>query len=660
MNYSDNKQPSLEQTSLEQVISALEPMIALMSLVQITGDRGLLRKYGPKLEGTQHQMREAFVAVDGEIDHDEADTSIVAEIREQLLQRVKSGQAPVMPHIDLGLFRDMARLTLGFDMPERSLEPAYQHAGFTTDTRIRQPKMAPPEDMKVLIVGAGMMGINAGIKLQQAGFDYTIVEAQNDVGGNWLVSTYPGAAVDTPSILYSYSFDPNPSWTRFYPVGPEFLAYLQNVANRYNLYQRIQFGTFVHGAKWDEARQLWTIEATQNGEKRMYEANILLIAAGPNNRPKMPPGVNVDVFEGAIAHTAEWDSSIDLKGKKVVQVGVGCSGVQLATAIADEVSELNIIMRQPEYIIPNEQARANVDPLDRAAQETIPFVAQWRRLQGLASAMNDMKGMMSIDPEWQKNGGRISQFNDAITDMSLNFLKSKFPNDPEMVQRLTPDYPLFAKRPILDCGYYDVLQKPNVKLITGALAACEKDAVILANGTRIPCDVLLLATGYHLDWCTQFDISGRDGKTLRDVFTPTPYAYEGQTVPGFPNMFIMGGPNSFLVANHAVVSEQQVHWIVELLQAMVDENWSSFDVSEAACDEYNKGIEESLQLTCWVNKGSAHGYYRHASGKVVLAIGRHNNEIWHDTRQPKLEHFNPVANKKPARVPSNPQQKLSI
>jgi cation diffusion facilitator CzcD-associated flavoprotein CzcO len=346
--------------------------------------------------------------------------------------------------------------------------------------------MAPPEDMKVLIVGAGMMGINAGIKLQQAGFDYTIVEAQNDVGGNWLVSTYPGAAVDTPSILYSYSFDPNPSWTRFYPVGPEFLAYLQNVANRHNLYQRIQFGTFVHGAKWDEARQLWTIEATQNGEKRMYEANILLIAAGPNNRPKMPPGVNVDVFEGAIAHTAEWDSSIDLKGKKVVQVGVGCSGVQLATAIADEVSELNIIMRQPEYIIPNEQARANVDPLDRAAQETIPFVAQWRRLQGLASAMNDMKGMMSIDPEWQKNGGRISQFNDAITDMSLNFLKSKFPNDPEMVQRLTPDYPLFAKRPILDCGYYDVLQKPNVKLITGALAACEKDAVILADGTRIP------------------------------------------------------------------------------------------------------------------------------------------------------------------------------
>ena len=145
MNHSDNKQPSLEQTSLEQVISALEPMIALMSLVQITGDRGLLRKYGPKLEGTQHQMREAFVAVDGEIDHDEADTSIVAEIREQLLQRVKSGQTPVMPHIDLGLFRDMARLTLGFDMPERSLEPAYQHAGFTTDTRIRQPKWPRPK-----------------------------------------------------------------------------------------------------------------------------------------------------------------------------------------------------------------------------------------------------------------------------------------------------------------------------------------------------------------------------------------------------------------------------------------------------------------------------------------------------------------------------------
>lgn len=648
------------QPTLAQTIDSIEPVIALLSLVHLTGDRSLLHKYGPGLEGTQHQLREAFVAVNGEIGHREADPALVADIRAQLLQRMQHYPKPVLTHLDPALFREMARLALAFDMPEHSLQPAYQHAGFTTDTRIHVPELTPPEDFKVLVVGAGMMGINAAVKLQQSGFEFTVVEAMHDVGGTWLVSTYPGAAVDTPSILYSYSFDPNPSWTKYYPNGPEFLTYLKDVVDRHALRDRIHFNTRVHGAQWDEARKLWTVESTHNGQQRIYEANILVVAVGPNNRPKLPDIDNLDAFAGPVVHTAAWDNSVELAGKHVVQIGVGCSGVQLATAIADQVGTLDIIMRQPEYILPNAQARADVDPLDRHAQETIPFVAQWRRLQGMASSLQDMKGMMSIDPEWQASTGRISQFNDAITDMSINFLKGKFPDDPDMVRKLTPDYPLFAKRPILDCGYYDTLQKPNVNLVQGALAACEKDAVVLADGTRIPCDVLLLATGYHLDFCTQFDISGRHGKTLRDVFTPTPYAYEGQMVPDFPNLFITGGPNSYLVANHAVVSEQQIHWMMELLQQMVDENVSSLDVRAEACAEYNKGIAESLELTCWVNKGTAHGYYRHASGKVVLAIGRHNSEIWHDTRVPKLAHFTATSADEPRRVPANDPRKLSI
>jgi cation diffusion facilitator CzcD-associated flavoprotein CzcO len=649
-----------QQPTLEQAIAGLEPVIALLSLVHLTGDRSLLHKYGPKLDGTQQQLREAFVAVDGEIGHREADPAVVAEISEQLLLRMRRDPKPVLTRVDPALFREMARLALAFDMPEHSLEPAYQHAGFTTDTRVRVPKLTPPANFKALVVGAGMMGINAAVKLQQSGIDFTVLEAMHEVGGTWLVSTYPGAAVDTPSILYSYSFDPNPSWTKHYPNGPEFLTYLKSVVDRHALRDRIHFDTRVHGARWDEARQLWVVESSQNGQKRVDEANVLVIAVGPNNRAKFPDVPNLDAFAGPVVHTAAWNDAVELDGRRVVQIGVGCSGVQLASAIAGRVGQLDIVMRQPEYILPNAQARASVDPLDRRAQEIIPFVAQWRRLQGMASSLQDMKGMMSIDPDWRAKTGRISQFNDAITDMSLNFLKSKFPDDPAMVRRLTPQYPLFAKRPILDCGYYDTLKLPNVNLIEGALASCEKDAVVLADGTRIPCDVLLLATGYHLDFCTQFDISGRDGKTLRDCFTPTPYAYEGQMVPGFPNLFITGGPNSYLVANHAVVSEQQVHWMMELLQAMVDENVASIDVRDAACEEYNQGIAASLELTCWVNKGSAHGYYRHASGKVVLAIGRHNSEIWHDTRVPKLEDFAMKPSDRPARVPANDPRKLSI
>lgn len=657
-NTDNNQQPTLEQT-----IDALEPVVALLCLVQITGDRNLLHKYAPALEGTQRSQIEAFVAgvKDGQ-KQKVADPAIVAAIKADLLKRVKSNQKPQMTHLDMALFRDMSRLALGFDMPENSLAPSYQLCGFITDTRIREPEFTPPEDYKVLVIGAGMMGINAGIKLQQSGFEYTIIEAMNDVGGTWLVSTYPGAAVDTPSILYSYSYDPNPSWTRYYPTGPEFLTYLKGIVDRHNLRDRIHFNTAMQGAKWDEARQMWTVEAVQNGEKRVYEANALIIAVGPNNRAKMPPDVkNLDAFAGPIVHTAVWDNSVELKGKHVVQIGVGCSGVQLATAIADRVGSLDIVMRQPEYVIPNPLSKADVDPLDRRAQELIPFAAQWRRLQGFASSTMDMKGMMTIDPEWRAKGGRVSAFNDAMVDMSVGFLKSKFPDNPEMIELLTPKYPIFAKRPILDCGYYDTLKKDNVNLVVGSLAACEKDAIVLADGTRIKCDVLLLATGYHLDWCQQFDIVGRNGKTIRDAFNPSPYAYYGQMVPNFPNMFIMGGPNSHLVQNHAVVTEQHTHWLIELLQATVDENLASVDVTEAACRDYIAQNDKDIELSCWVNKGEAHGYYRHpGSGKVIIAVGRHNSEVWHETRVPKLDEFKKTPSGKPARQHPNPKGKLFI
>lgn len=625
--------------TLETAVAALDPVVALLSLVQITGDRTLLHKYGPALDGTQNKTREAFVAITGEVPHDEADETLANEVRALLLREVKRARVPVLPNPDPALFREMSRLALGLELPEMSIEPAFQHAGFTTDTRVRVPQKAPPADFKVLVVGAGMMGINAAIKLQQAGFAYRIVEALDEVGGTWLVNTYPGAAVDTPSRIYSYSFDPNSSWTKYYPNGPEFLTYLKGVVDRAGVRDRIDFNTRVGGAEWDEARKLWTVRATRDGREVVYEANVLIMAAGPNNRPKLPNVENLEAFEGPVLHSAAWDPSVDLTGKRVVLVGAACSGVQIATAVADRVADLKIIMRQPEYIIPNPQAQQPVDALERWAMESIPFVAQWKRLQGLSSSLQDMRGMIMIDEEHRARTGGVAPLNDGIRAMCLGYIQSCFPDDPEMQAMLTPDYPVFAKRPILDCGYYDTLKKPNVHLIKGALARCEKDAVVLADGTRNECDVVVLATGFHLDWCTQFDITGRGGRTLRETFTPAPFAYEGMLVPGFPNFFITGGPYSFLVANHAICSEQQVHYEIEMLQAMVDGDLAAFEVSEAACRAWVEEMDRDLAKTTWVNKGTAHGYYRHASGKVVLAIPRHNSWIWHELRQPRMEDF---------------------
>lgn len=644
--------------TLETAISSLDPIMALLSLIQLTGDRTLLNRYWSALDGKQQTVMEAFRDINAHEDKQPVDPAIADEIRAALLAAVKAGRPPVMPNLDLPVFRKMSRLLLGQDLPEMSLEVAFQHGGFTTDTRVRKAQDVPPADFKVIVVGAGMMGINAAVKLQQAGFDYTVLEALDKVGGNWLTNTYPGAAVDTPSRVYSFSFEPNASWTQFYPRGPEFLSYLERVTDKYNLRERIQFGTWVEGAQWDEARKIWTVKTVRNGHSESHECNVLIMAVGPNNNPNYPNVKNLDAFKGPVIHSAEWDHSVDLKGKKAVLVGTGCSGVQVATAIADNVGELVIIQRQPEHIIPNPQAHSKVDPVEKWAMENIPFVVNWKRLQSLEGQMGNMHGMVMKDEDYARQTGGFGPINDGMRLYAEGYVKSQFPDDPEMVKLLTPDYPVFAKRPILDCGFYDTLKKPNVSILRGEMAEADADGIILADGTRIDCDVLLLSTGYQLYFGRQFDIRGTGGKTLKDAFDPHPFSYEGMLITGFPNFVFMGAPYSYLVANHAVVSEQQVHYIVELLQWMVDEHLTSFDVTPDATNAFVTDVDNDLQKTAWVQCGNAHGYYRDIGGegkkKVILAIPRHNSRIWHDLRSPRTEDFNTTRN--PDAAPAAPRE----
>lgn len=632
-----------DETTLADVVGALDPIMALLSLVQLTGDRTLLHRYWDALDGKQESVVEAFRDIDAHEAREPVDPAIAAEIRGKLIAAVASGRAPVMPQIDLPTFRRMSRLLLGKDLPEMSMEVAYQHAGFVTDTRVRKARDIPPGDFRAIVVGAGMMGINAAIKLQQAGFDFTVLEALDTVGGNWLTNTYPGAAVDTPSRVYSFSFEPNASWTRFYPRGPEFLSYLERVTDKYNLRDRIRFGTWVEGADWDEARKVWTVRAVRNGQPETHECNVLIMAVGPNNNPNYPKVRNLDAFKGPVIHSAQWDHSVDLAGKKAVLVGTGCSGVQVATAIADTVGELVIVQRQPEHIIPNPQAHAPVDPAEKWAMENIPFVVNWKRLQSLESQMGDMRGMIMKDEEYARQTGGFGPINDGMRMYAEGYLQSHFPDDPDMVALLTPDYPVFAKRPILDCGFYDTLKKPNVSIVRGSLAEAYDGGIVLDDGTGIDCDVLLLSTGYELHFGRQFDIRGTGGKTLKDAFDPHPFSYEGMLISGFPNFVFMGAPYSYLVANHAVVSEQQVHYIIELLQWMVDEQLTSFDVTAEATRAFVEDVDADLQKTAWVQCGSAHGYYRDVGGdgrkKVILAIPRHNSRIWHDLRTVREEDF---------------------
>lgn len=621
--------------TLRRAVCALDPLVALLALVHMTGDRQLLATYGPAFDDVPRDNFSPFSPRD--VEKVSGDPVIVGEIRERLIAALKESGEPVLTQLDSALFKQMAELCLGFLPSLAALAMGREQGGFSKDEGAVEATKVPPKDFKVLVLGAGMTGIIAGIKLKAAGFDFQIVERNSEIGGTWVSNVYPNVAVDTPSVQYSLSFEQNSSWSKYYPRGDEYQRYLCGVTDKYRLRDRIDFNTTLKSCEWDDRRNLWVVTCVRDGEQVVYEANVVVSAFGFLNRPSIPNVPGLEKFKGTIVHSAHWNDSIVLEGKKAVVVGTGATAAQLATATSQRARHLTVVQRQPNYMMPDIRTTAEVDPDEKWALENIPFVTQWQRFQSLSSLMALERSPGQIDPEYRAATGGVSAANEGARLASIGYIKRKFHDRPDLVAKLTPDFPFFAKRPILDCGYYEALRRDNVDLVQGGLAAVEEDAVIISDGTRIECDVLLLATGWTLDYLKGYDVRGRDGVDLQGVWNPSPFAYKGMEVPGFPNFFVTSGPNCGLTASHTTLAEQQVHYIVETVKLMVEEDLSAVEVTEEACRAYNEEIDRRMEQTVFVSdkSGTAHGYYRHTSGKVVLAFPGINTELWALYRKPE-------------------------
>jgi 4-hydroxyacetophenone monooxygenase len=483
----------------------------------------------------------------------------------------------------------------------------------------------------VVVVGAGLSGMLAAIRLREAGISCIVLEKNDDVGGTWLENGYPGAGVDTPSHLYSFSFAPK-QWSTHFGKRDEVLAYLRDVADRYDLRGLIRFGTEAAAAAYDADRQRWRITTT-TGEA--IEANAVISAVGVLNRPKVPDLPGLADFRGPIFHSTRWPADLDISGKTVAIVGTGASAMQIVPAIAGRAAHVTVFQRSPQWAAPNAVYFERVDDAVQLLIERVPFYRRWYRTR-LAWTMNDrVHPSLQIDPDWEHPSRSVNARNDAHRRYFTWYLMAELDGRDDLVKKALPDYPPFGKRMLLDNGWYAALRRDDVELVTEAVEAITPTGVRAVDGTEVDVDVVVLCTGFETySYLHPLDVRGRDGRSVRDVWGPeNADAYLGITVSGFPNLFLTGGPGTVLGhgGSYITIAECQVRYIVEALTGMLDRGIGALEVRPEVYSDYAHRLDEAHARMIWAHPGMRN-WYRNSAGRVVSTLPWRIVDYWTMTR----------------------------
>jgi cation diffusion facilitator CzcD-associated flavoprotein CzcO len=457
--------------------------------------------------------------------------------------------------------------------------------------------------VKTAIVGTGFSGLGMAHRLRHDGNrDFVIFERERDIGGTWRDNSYPGCACDVPSNLYSWSFAQNPTWSRSFSRQPEIHAYMKQVAARTGLLEHVRFGHHVTGAAWDDEQQVWQITTSQGD----YTAETLISGMGGLYEPMIPNVDGLDTFDGPVFHSARWRHDVDLSGKRVAVIGTGASAIQFVPQLQKQVEHLTLFQRTAPWLLPRTDR-----PLKRWNNAVYRYVPGAQRLVrwGLYWA----RELFAIPVLWPKHTARLESVAKAHLHRAVK--------DPELRAKLTPDYRIGCKRMLLSNDYYPALARENVHVETGGIARVEPGAVIAADGTRHAVDAIVLGTGFHVtDSPIAAMVRGRDGRTLADAWDGTMQAYLGTTVAGFPNLFMLLGPNTALGHTSVVVMiEGQIDHVRRVLAERARRGAHTVEPTQAAQDRFVAAVERKSRKTVWVS-GGCKSYYLDRNGK--------NSTIW--------------------------------
>lgn len=469
--------------------------------------------------------------------------------------------------------------------------------------------------LPVVVIGCGMSGLLAAIRLQEAGFPYVVIEKNADVGGTWFENTYPGARVDVGNHFYCYSFEPSDHWTEFFARQPELQAYFRRVMEKHGVERHVRWNTEVTGAVWDDAAATWAVTLASGETLR---ARAVISAVGQLNRPYVPdvPGR----FDGPAFHTARWDHSVDLTGKRVVMIGAGATGFQVAPAIADRVGHLTILQRSAQWMFPNPNYHAAVGPGVRWALRHLPFYGRWYRFLIFWPGCDKGLVVAKVDPEWEPQQRSISAANDFARLMFTEWITSQLGDRPDLVDKVVPDYPATGKRTLQDNGsWLATLKRPNVTLVRSGVARLEPDGVVDADGTKHVADVVVWATGFRVnDLLLPMTIVGRGGAELRERWGIRPRAYLGMAVPDFPNFFMLYGPGTNLASGGSLIfhSECEVRYVIQCLRLLAERGLATMEPRRDRDDAWYARCQDELKTTVWASPHIAHSFYKNAAGEV--------------------------------------------
>lgn len=627
-------------TSDEDIADALLDVsipTLILSLVHMAGDpaliRGALKPAGLFLNEVQGYMSEE-------------DKAAAREIALEVIGDYRDRGCPEPEPISGELLKEMMEWLVCEPVPDEYVPMLLEEMELDgIDARAVQTSTKNArDDFPVVVIGCGESGLLAGIRLKEAGIPFTIVEKNAGPGGTWYQNTYPGARVDVGNHFYCYSFEPTDQWTHFFAEQPELQAYFQRVMDKYDVGPHVRWETEVTDATWNDATATWTVRTRGvDGTASALEARAVISAVGQLDRPHLPAIAGRDQFSGAAFHSAEWDHSVDLHGKRVAMIGAGASGFQIAPAIAEDVAQLTVFQRTAQWMFPNPNYHEAVGAGVKWALRHLPFYGRWYRFLLFWPGCDKGLEAARVDPDYPDQRRAVSEINEITRLVFTEWITSQIGDDPELAAKVVPDYPATGKRTLQDNGsWLQTLTRDDVELVRTPIDHIAAEGVVTIDGVRHPADAIVFATGFQAtEVLWPMTITGRDGRDLRALWGERPSAYLGITVPGYPNFFCMYGPGTNLASGGSLIfhSECQMRYISQCLDHLIAGGHRFMEPRQDRTDDWVRRSQKEMRKMVWSQPSITHSFYKNAHGEVYTLSPWRLVDYWTWTRVPDPSDF---------------------